>query len=204
LRMGSDRLRTDLGAMVEEQVDSIRGMVSDGLGEFERCLAGIEAQVGERAETIQCRLEEVLNASRLAGQASIRFLLDRLGLVATLEYLSGLSGYRGGKRGTLAVEGLGLVDPAVEGVKLVRLVDDAVHVLSCADGRDHISIRLRRRGGRCLVHVENLRAFGAGPGPFEHVRRRLEARVAELNGAMDIGKSTEAGKALLIDVRLDG
>ena len=205
IERGSMRERERADNDLTERLGALMRTVVDGFAAMDERLDGFDQREVAREEAVRKGLEEAMVDLRQAGRASIRYVLERCGLIIPLEDLCW--SLRASGRMSVALQMSGLEDPFGRGeqVAIYQLVNDAVDVSLGFRGVDRLVIRVDRQGADCLLSVEsNGTEATDGSLVSERGSRRLEHRVARLNGMIERSEGREGGHTLKVRIPLGG
>lgn len=200
---GSMRQRERADSDLTERLAALMKTVVDGFAAMDERLDGFEQREIAREEAIRKGLGEAMVDLRQAGRTSIRYVLERCGLVIPLEDLCW--SLRASGKLNVDLHTAGLEEPFARGEQMAiyHLVSDAVDETLGLLGVDRLTIRLERDASGCMLWVENngtsatSSSQGGGPGS-----RRLENRVTQLKGLMERGELPEGGYTLKVRIPL--
>lgn len=205
IERGSMRERERADNDLTERLGALMRTVVDGFAAIDERLDGFDQREVAREEAVRKGLEEAMVDLRRAGRASIRYVLERCGLAVPLEDMCW--SLRASGRMSVALQMNGLEQPFVGGeqIAIYHLVNDAVEASLGFRGVDRLAIRVDRQGGGCVLSVEsNGTEVAGGSLVSERGSRRLEHRVAQLNGSIERSEQPEGGYALKVRIPLGG
>lgn len=205
IERGSMRERERAYNDLTERLGALMRTVVDGFAAMDERLDGFDQREVAREEAVSKGLEEAMVELRQAGRASIRYVLERCGLVVPLEDLCW--SLRASGRMSVALQMNGLEQPFAQGeqIAIYHLVNDAVDVSLGFHSVDRLAIRVDRQGGGCVLSVESNGTEAMGGSPMgERGSRRLEHRVAQLNGMIERSERPEGGHTLKVRIPLGG
>ena len=205
IERGSMRERERADNDLTERLGALLRTVVDGFAAMDERLDGFDRREIAWEDEVRRGLEEAMADLRQAGRASIRYVLERCGLVVPLEDLCWSLRASGNLSVALRMNGLEQPFARGEQIAIYHLVNDAVDVSLGFRGVDRLAIRVDRQGDGCVLSVEsNGTEVRGGSLMSDRGSRRLVHRVAQLNGTIERSERPEGGHTLKVRIPLGG